>query len=306
MPIIEANGVKLNYEEHGHGDNVVVYIHGNLGCIDWMDLVWPRLPEDLKVIAIEWRGCGLSEKPIPDEDYSNYSMTQHASDMIAAIQNLGIKFSDICGHSTGGIIALHMMRMMPDMFGKLLVLDPVGPMGLDMTDDHKALFAQMKDSRDVAKAALSSALPTLFNQEHMAKGIVEFSETATEDQKALFERLVDKTRDLSDGIWFGTAHNLAKEFQNAVLRSQQESMQHPVLILWGELDSWIPREHMEEMATRMPNCKLVVVPGVGHSMCVEQPDVFAQHFKEFFLQPLGGEKATNIRKSIFPNSKVAG
>jgi|GEM_PF-370991 len=289
MAKVDANGVKLNYEEYGKGDKdkAVVYIHGNIGCKEWMDLVWPLLPENLRVIAIEWRGCGDSDKPeAADAEYSNYSMPQHARDMIAAIQNLGIKYADICGHSTGGIIALHMMRMMPEMFGKLLVLDPVGPMGSDMNQGHLDLFAQMKANREFAKSVMAGAIPTLFDQEALAKGIPTFAKTATDAQKALFEKLVDKTRVLSDGIWFGTPINLAKEWKDATLRAQQELMKHPVMILWGELDTWIPREHMEEMAKRMPKALLEIVPGVGHSMNVEQPEVFTKYFVDFFTGKL--------------------
>ena len=32
MPRIRAGDIILNYVEHGSGDNVVLAIHGNLGC----------------------------------------------------------------------------------------------------------------------------------------------------------------------------------------------------------------------------------------------------------------------------------
>jgi hypothetical protein len=32
----------------------------------------------------------------------------------------------------------------------------------------------------------------------------------------------------------------------------------------------------------MPHCRLTVVPGVGHSMIVECPEMYAQYFVEFF------------------------
>jgi pimeloyl-ACP methyl ester carboxylesterase len=293
MPKVKANEVQLNYEEHGKGDSerAVVYIHGNLGCKEWMDLVWPLLPGNLRVIAIEWRGCGDSDKPLPDKEYANYTMTQHARDMIAAIQNLGLKHCDLCGHSTGGIIALHMMRMRPDLFGKLLVLDPIGPMGMDFSPEQLKLFGQMKDNLEFAKSVMATAMPTLFDPASVAQGAPTFTAKVTEAQKALFGKLVEKTRGLSDGIWFGTPINLAKEWKEASLRAQQELMKHPVMILWGELDSWIPREHMEEMAKRMPMCQLVVVPGVGHSMNVEQPATFAKHFTDFFASAVAGAQA---------------
>ena len=46
---------------------------------------------------------------------------------------------------------------------------------------------------------------------------------------------------------------------------------HEHLLLWGELDGWIPLEHLQEMAHTLPACRVVRVTGVGHSMNIEQP-----------------------------------
>lgn len=116
MPLVEVNDVNLYYEEHGQGETTVLYIHGKSCCKGLMDLVWPHLPQNIRVIAIEWRGCGLSEKVPPTADYSNYTMSQHADDMIAALKKLGIAHCDLCGHSTGGFIALRMLAKAPAMF----------------------------------------------------------------------------------------------------------------------------------------------------------------------------------------------
>ena len=89
MPRVNIGALELNYLEHGAGDNVVLAIHGNLGCADWLNLVLPLLPDSLHVIAVEWRGCGDSDKPAPAADYSNYSMRTHAADMLALLSAHG-------------------------------------------------------------------------------------------------------------------------------------------------------------------------------------------------------------------------
>ena len=47
-----------------------------------------------------------------------------------------------------------------------------------------------------------------------------FADTATAAQRELFERLIDRTRVLSDGIWFGTPHNLALEWDSKALAAR--------------------------------------------------------------------------------------
>src|SRR4029450_1497677 len=92
MPRVRAGEVSLGWREWGEGDITVVFIHGNLASKDWIELAAPLFPSGLRVIAIDWRGCGESDRPKAAPDYSNYSMKQHARDMLAALDALEIPF----------------------------------------------------------------------------------------------------------------------------------------------------------------------------------------------------------------------
>jgi pimeloyl-ACP methyl ester carboxylesterase len=283
MPKVKAGKIRLNYVEHGEGDNVVLAIHGNLGCADWLDLVLPLLPNTIRVIAAEWRGCGASDRPEPAQDYSNYSMSTHASDMIALLDALGITKCNLYGHSTGGIICSHMLDMQPHRFSKVLMLDPVTPVGLQLAPGQIEVLMQMKTEYDAAFAGLATAAPTLFRAETLVGGkMPQFAATTSPAQRNLFTRIVKRTRVLSDGIWFGTPHNLALEWHSQPLAAQMHKMTQEHLLLYGKLDYWIPREDVDEMAKRLPNCRLEVFPYVGHSMNLEVPLLFAHVFSDYF------------------------
>jgi len=283
MTRVKAGNLIINYIEYGAGDNVVLAVHGNLGCADWLGLVLPLLPSTIRVIAAEWRGCGDSDKPEPAKDYANYSMDTHARDMLGLLDALGIGQCHLYGHSTGGIICSHMLTMQPKRFGKVLMLGPVTPLGLQLAPGQIGVLAQMKTDADVAFAGLASAAPTLFRPETLVVGhMPQFADTASEQQRALFKLLIERTRVLSDGIWFGTPHNLALEWESRALAAKMPAMTHEHLILYGKLDYWIPREHVDEMSTRLPNCKLEVFPYVGHSMNLEVPLLFARVFADYF------------------------
>ena len=87
---------------------------------------------------------------------------------------------------------------------------------------------------------------------------------------------------LSDGIWFGTPHNLALEWESKTLAAKMPAMTQEHLVLYGKLDCWIPREHVDEMSKRLPNCKLEMFPHIGHSMNLEVPLLFARVFTDYF------------------------
>jgi len=283
VPRVKAGDITLNYTEHGSGDNVVLAVHGNLGCAEWLALVLPLLPANLRVIVAEWRGCGDSDKPEPENDYSNYTFKVHSSDMIALADALGVGRCHLYGHSTGGIIVSHMLTMTPERFGKVLMLDPVTPLGLSLAPGQLDVLMRMKRDRDFAFAGMASAAPTLFRPETMVAGqMPQYSDATTAAQRQLFDLLVERTRILSDGVWFGTPHNLALEFHSGALAKKMPDMTHEHLIVYGKLDYWVPREHVDAMAQSLPNCRLEVFPYVGHSMNIEQPLLLARIFTEFF------------------------
>jgi len=283
MPRIKAGSIRINYVEHGSGDDVVLAIHGNLGCADWLSLVLPLLPPTIRVIAAEWRGCGDSDKPEPADDYSNYRMATHARDMLALLDALAVARCHLYGHSTGGIICSHMLVADPARFRKVLMLDPVTPFGLQLLGEQIATLTQMKADREAAFAALATAAPTLFRPETLVEGhSPQFAATTSAVQRRLFKRLVDMTRLLSDGVWFGTPHDLQREWETQALAQRIDEMVHEHLVLYGNLDYWIPREHVERMARELPHCRLESFPYVGHSMCIENPLLLARAFSDFF------------------------
>ncbi|MBN1474931.1 MAG: alpha/beta hydrolase [Syntrophaceae bacterium] len=283
MPLVQAGEIKLNYVEHGSGDNIVIFIHGFLSCARWMDLVWPNLPENLHVFAIDWRGCGDSDKPASTENFANYSLKQHAQDMIAALKSLGIKKCSLATHSTGGVISAYMLLAEPEMFDKVLALDPVSPTGLLLPQEALHTFEPFAASRNYAFKFLSFAASSLFTKESLVPGVKsEFRPETTQEQRELFNLLVDKARELSDGAGTGTLYHLKKERDEGTLHKETHRIKQPMLVLWGEDDLVIPRQDIDTTIKLLPNSTLQTYKGIGHSMVLENPDLYARIFTEYF------------------------
>ncbi len=281
---VQAGDVELAYRTWGDGPTPVLFVHGNLASKDWIELSTRWFPEDLKVIGVDWRGCGDSDKPEPLDGYANYTMQQHAEDMIAVLDALKIDRCHIATHSTGGIIAARMQLMQPDRFGRVFSLDPVSPLGLKFDDQGLAVFKAMQASKEVTRAGMATAAASLFLAESLTPGnMPKFREGVGEAQR-LFDRIIDQTFAVSEGIWLGTAKNLTAEAESGELEGRMTELTHEHLVVWGELDGWIPAADVKRMAEDMPNCRLVTVPGIGHSMNLEQPALYAGYLGGF----LGG------------------
>jgi pimeloyl-ACP methyl ester carboxylesterase len=234
------------------------------------------------VIGIDWRGCGESDRPPPTPNYANYSMQQHALDMLAALDALKITHCHLATHSTGGIIAARMLLQQPQRFGRVLALDPVTPLGMAFNDEQIGLFRAMMASQEVTRAVMATAASSLFEPDSLAAGAIPQFRGGLGEIQAFFERIVAQTFRVSEGVWIGTPVNLNLEKQGRELERRMPEIAHPHLVIWGEKDGWIPPADLAVMAAAMPNCRLVRVPGVGHSMNVEQPALYAGFFGAWF------------------------
>lgn len=282
MPRVRAGEVSLGWREWGKGDVTVVFIHGNLASKDWIELAAPLFPSGVRVIGIDWRGCGDSDRPPALPDYSNYAMQQHALDMLAALDALEIPFCHLATHSTGGIIAARMLLMQPQRFGRVFALDPVTPLGMSFNAEQIGLFRMMMASKEVTRATMATAAVSLFVPESLAPNMVPKFRDGLERLQAFFERIIEQTYGVSEGIWIGTPTNLNRERESGELKRRMPEIRHEHLVLWGEKDGWIAPADLKAMADAMPNCRLVIVPGIGHSMNLESPELYAGYFGAWF------------------------
>jgi len=134
MPKTKANDVNIYYEISGEGPALVL-LHG------WMENhnVWkmqiPEFSKDYRVIAVDLRGHGESDKP-----KSGYSIQTFADDLYHVLNELRIDKAIIAGHSMGGMTALVFYLTYPERVKGLILVNTtsagihdVGPMPLKET-----------------------------------------------------------------------------------------------------------------------------------------------------------------------------
>lgn len=96
----------------------IVLIHCFTCAIDWWDGMIPRLDRDHRVIAVDLRGYGGSEKPA-----SGYSMEDQAAFVAEALSQLGVRDATVVGHSLGGTVATALSERFPELAGRLAIID---------------------------------------------------------------------------------------------------------------------------------------------------------------------------------------
>jgi pimeloyl-ACP methyl ester carboxylesterase len=128
--ITGGGGAQLHVVESGNAQGrPILYIHGFSQC--W--LAWTRqlnsdLAQDHRLVAMDMRGHGLSDKPLQGYDDSKL----WAEDVNAVIQALGLKDPILCGWSYGPLVILDYIRYFgADQIGGLHFVGAVTKIGSD-------------------------------------------------------------------------------------------------------------------------------------------------------------------------------
>lgn len=116
-----ANGVQLHYVVGGEGPPLVL-LHG------WPEIWWeyrkvmPTLAASFRVIAVDLRGAGASEKPA-----SGYDKKNMALDIYELAHNLGYSEINIAGHDIGAQVAFSFAENHPAATTKVALLSVTHP-----------------------------------------------------------------------------------------------------------------------------------------------------------------------------------
>jgi pimeloyl-ACP methyl ester carboxylesterase len=96
------NGRRVYYEDNGDGEVAVVLVHGWGMSLRMWDCSLPALLDaGYRVVALDHRGCGASDK-----DFGDMGIGAIAGDVSALVQSLGLTRVAINGWSLGGAVAI--------------------------------------------------------------------------------------------------------------------------------------------------------------------------------------------------------
>ncbi len=112
------DGVTLRFDEAGEGDPAILFVHGWCCSRDnWRHQV-AHFSRSHRVIALDQRGHGESDKP--DQDYT---VGGFVDDLAWFIGDRGLERPVIVGHSMGGTIAMNLARKHPDIARGIVMVD---------------------------------------------------------------------------------------------------------------------------------------------------------------------------------------
>ena len=122
MPLLDRDGVKIYYEDHGHGPPILLSHGYSATCRMWNEQI-AALVARHRVIVWDMRGHGESDDP---DDPAAYSEALTVEDMAALLRRCRIDRAVIGGLSLGGYMSLAFHLAHPEMVRALMLFD-TGP-----------------------------------------------------------------------------------------------------------------------------------------------------------------------------------
>lgn len=115
MQTFDSDGVEIAFLDEGEGDPILL-IHGFASNVatNWVDTGWVRFltAAGMRVVAIDNRGHGASEKLYDPEQYPSPVMAEDARRLL---QHLNIPRADVMGYSMGARITAFLTMAQPEL-----------------------------------------------------------------------------------------------------------------------------------------------------------------------------------------------
>jgi esterase len=267
--------MKLFYRKYGEAGPPLIILHGLYGSSDnWVSIA-RELSDQFEVFVPDQRNHG--ESPRDDKhDYRSLS-----NDLCEFMDDRAIEKSVLIGHSMGGKAAMLFAMECPERVESLIVVDiaPVAYHDLAMNSPIAANHAKMIDAMlavDLGKAGsreeVSKALSTDIGSERVRMFLLK-NLTRDEEQRFTWKINLPVLRSNLDEIMAALPH------EEVVKKGGLKGF--PVLFVRGEKSDYIAPEHHALIRQIFPTAEIVSIPGAGHWLHAEQPDLLLKNLNYF-------------------------
>ena len=253
MPRVPINGIEIDYQEYGEGD-AIVFCHGAGGnLLSWWQQI-PYFSESYRCITFSHRGFGHSYD-VPDGP----GMKSFVEDIAALLDHLEVDSTHLVSQSMGGRTALGFAVAYTTRTRSLVLADTTGGMG--EPDVEQALddwWKRQTPGRELGFRALGHDFGT--REPALANLYLQISRT-------------NPPRPQIAGVLSGGPRG-----------AELANLKVPTLFIVGDEDDITPPHIIEAASAHIPGSEVIRVPGCGHSVYFENPDVFNFEVGRFIAQ----------------------
>ncbi len=252
MPFIQVNGEELFYAESrtANARLTTVLVHG----AGENHLIWPaqlRRMDGVTVHALDLPGHGKSGAR------GRASVDEYAQVVRGLLDALGVERAVIAGHSMGGAIALQFALSLPARTAGLVLV---------------ATGAKLRVAPPVLAGILADTAATL--------DLVTRYSWGPNAPAPLLKLGREQLAQMDPHVIAGD-YGACDTFD---VRDRLPEIAAPTLIIGGAADQMTPPKYSAFLADKIPGARLEIIEGAGHMVMLEQPELVAQHVREFLAR----------------------
>ena len=274
---VNAGGLRMHVAEAGDGPPLVM-LHGwPQHWWEWRELIGP-LAESHRVICPDLRGFGWTDAPP-----GGYDPEIFARDIAALLDAMEISEPvDLIGHDWGGWTGFILCLRHPERVRRYLALNVYHPF---LRPSVRSLLSSWRFWYQLVIAAPALAPRLLGGSIARVGPAVAWvggreAGWSEEDQATFVDQFDDPDRAMAAARLY--RHSLLK-LSPSVARGAYMGMtlETPSLLLFGTDDRVQDHRVLPGFERNAPNMKLELVPGVGHFIADEQPELVLSRAREF-------------------------
>jgi 3-oxoadipate enol-lactonase len=253
--------IALDVVRQGRGRNLVL-LHSLLSDRSAFDRIAPRLSKERTVWLVNLPGFGASAPAGP-------TLEDFAARIAQQLQVHGLKGpTDLLGNGFGGFVSVALALGHGGLFDKLVLVDTGAAIPPEGKPAFHAMAARVESGG--MEAVLATALQRMFPDDFLAS-----HPAIAEERKASLRAAKPE--------YFAAACRALATFDR---RAELGTLRHPTLVVVGLRDTATPPALSRELASGIPDARLVELPHCGHSPHIQDPEGFWQAIKPFL--GLGG------------------
>ncbi|MCL4324384.1 MAG: alpha/beta hydrolase [Candidatus Thermoplasmatota archaeon] len=256
-----VNGFKMHYGDQGQGETLL-FLHGLGGNSSEWDLQVPFFSRRFRVVTPDLRGHGQTDPPTTD----TYTPFDHAKDVTALLDHLGIDKAWIVGLSAGGFDTLATALTYPDRVRGIVLAATSPYVDKDIVAvGNRWIEIFQKQGMD---AYLDRVVKDIFT--------LDFFLAHKEEVDKFIES--QKHRNLK-GIAPSGRGNLGFDVRHELVK-----LKIPVLAIHGLNDRVVDPAYARRVRQAVVGAEVKLLPDTGHIINVEKPEEFNATILDFMVR----------------------
>lgn len=261
----------LAHKVDGAGAPLLLLNGGMMSIAAW-DPIALQLAGAFRIVRCDLRGQLLSPFQESDRGADSYALADHASDVVALLDHLGLDRVHLAGTSFGGEVAMVVAADYPERVSSLAVMTATDRLTPRMRAAARALAMQ-------ARAAAEGSIGGGMVFRALAPGA--FSERWLAEQPAGFVEIRARLFDALPPAFFAGLASIMQSLLGLDLTERLPRIAVPTLVVGAGRDRTFPPEHSRAIAEAIPGAQLEVLDECGHAAVVENPGAIVDLVRAF-------------------------